>query len=190
MDITVTGTRAVNGTPEILYTDSKLLKISSFLKLLSRGFRSIGPFENSGPFPPKVDNETTYTITWTATDSWNDVKGAKVVAILPPNVKWTGYTSPDSENITYDNTSGQVVWNVGDMKANTGSTYPTREVSFQVSITPSVSQLGQDVPLLNEAVISGTDAFSGARVGETKAQVTTNITSDPQYNEGIGRVVQ
>ncbi len=190
MDITVTGTRAANGSPEVLFSDSKVIKISSLLQLLSRGFRTTGPFENSGPFPPKVDNESTFTITWTATDSWNDVNGAKVIGVLPANVRWTGYTSPDSENITYDNNSGQVVWNIGNMRAGTGSAYPAREVSFQVATTPSISEIGQSVPLLNSSVISGTDAFSGVRIGETKSPVTTNITSDPQYNEGMGNVVQ
>lgn len=192
-DITVEGNRAgIDGaaTKEILYTGTKTLKISSDLRLLSRGFRTVGPFENSGPFPPQVDNETTYTITWTATDSFNNVNGVRVSAFLPPNVKWTGYTSPDTENITYDKGTGEIVWKIGDMKYGIGTNSPAKSVSFQVAITPSITQLGQEINLLNEATISGTDVFSGARIGEVKNPITTNITSDPEYVDDIGKVVR
>ncbi len=188
LNISVSGTRTGGNGPEILFADTRVLKISSSLKLLSRGFRSVGPFENSGPFPPKVDNETTYTITWTATNSFNNISGAKVSAILPQGVKWTGFTSPDSENIIYDKSSGRIDWNVGDLRSFTGVNSPAREVSFQVAVTPSISQVGTDLDLLNEATISGTDTFSGAVVGETKSGVTTNITSDPQYFDEAGKV--
>jgi hypothetical protein len=193
LDITVLGNRAgLDGTAaqEILYSDTKTLKISSGLKLLSRGFRTVGPFENSGPFPPQVDNETTYTITWTASDSFNNINSARVSAFLPPNVKWTGYTSPDTEKITYDKGTGEVVWNIGDMRAGVGGSSPSRDVSFQIAITPSITQLGSEINLLNEATISGIDAFSGARVGEVKNPVTTNITSDPEYVDDIGIVTR
>jgi len=190
-DISIMGNRAGgSGSSEVLYSGTKTLKISSNLKLLSRGFRTVGPFENSGPFPPKVDNETTYTITWTASDSFNNVTGAKVSSFLPPNVKWTGFTSPDSENITYDKSTGQVTWNIGDMKSGVGVNSSARSVSFQVSITPSITQLGTEINLLNEATISGTDVFSGERIGEVKSPVTTNITSDPAYVDDIGKVVK
>lgn len=192
LDISVLGNRAgADGSvQEVLYSGTKTLKISSSLNLLSKGFRTIGPFENSGPFPPQVDNETTYTITWTATDSFNNITGAKVSAFLPPNVRWTGYTSPDSENITYDKGTGEVVWNIGDMKSGVGASYPAKTVSFQVAITPSITQVNSEINLLNEATISGTDDYSQARLGEVKSPITTNITSDPAYVDNIGKVVR
>ena len=193
LDVSVLGNRAGSDNSsgqEVLYSDTRTLEISSVLNLLSRGYRTIGPFENSGPFPPQVDNETTYTITWTATDSFNNVNGAKVSAFLPPNVKWTGYTSPDSENVTYNSGTGEVDWNIGNMKSSIGINYPAKTASFQVSVTPSITQLGTELNLLNEATISGTDAYSGARIGEVKSPVTTNITSDPAYVDDIGKVVQ
>ncbi len=191
-DVNVSGNRTGDGgaTSETLYSETKTLKVSSNLKLLSRGFRTVGPFENSGPFPPRVDNETTYTITWTATDSFNNITGAKVSATLAPNVKWTGFTSPGSENITYDKSTGEVVWNVGDMRSGIGTNSQARDVSFQVSVTPSISQVGFELQLVGSATISGIDAFTGVRIGEVKGAVTTNITSDPEYVNDIGKVVQ
>lgn len=191
MDISVLGklTSSSNGQ-EILYSGSKIMKLSSNLKLLSRGFRTVGPFENTGPFPPQVDNETTYTITWTASNSFNDIASGRVSAFLPPNVKWTGYVNPDTETVTYDKNTGEVVWDIGSMRAGIGTSYPSRSVSFQVAITPSITQLGSEINLLNESTISGIDTYSNERVGEVKGAVTTNITSDPEYIDGIGKVIK
>jgi hypothetical protein len=193
MDISVLGSKAGNtpsNSQELLYSDTKTIKIASDFRLLARGYRTNGPFENSGPFPPKAENETTYTITWTATNSSNKVTNAQVTAMLPPNVSWTGFTSPDSEKITYDKSRGEILWNIGEIKPGVGTTLPSREVSFQVAIIPSVSQIGLSINLINESTISGIDAFTGARVGETKPSVTTNITSDSEYVENVGKVVQ
>jgi hypothetical protein len=123
-------------------------------------------------------------------NSFNNISNAKVTAILPPNVKWTGYTSPTTEKINYDSNTGQIVWDVGEIKSGTGSNYPSKEVSFQVSITPSLSQVGQEMNLVNETTISGIDTFSGERIGEVKPPTTTNIFSDPQYERDIGKVVR
>lgn len=193
LDMTITalgdiaGASGVQGT---LFSDTRTVKELSGLRILSRSLHTVGAFENSGPVPPQAENETTYTIVWTATDSFNSISGAKVTAILPPYVKWTGYTSPSTEKINYDANSGQVVWDIGDMQPGLGTNSPSREVSFQVSITPSLSQVGQELNLINEATISGVDAFSGQRVGEVKPPTTTNIVSDPTYAQDIGKVIR
>lgn len=191
MDITVTGTSAGgNNSVQTLYSGEKVLKLSSSLNLISRGFRTYGPFENSGPFPPKVDNPTTYTVVWTATNSFNNINNAKVIATLPTNVVWTGFTNPSTENINYNQATGVITWNIGNILANTGVNSEPREAAFQVSITPSITQVGSNVTLLTGTAISGTDAYSGENLNETEPDVTTDITSDPAYQADIGKVVQ
>ena len=191
VDITVSGTPAGgDNIVQTLYSGETVLKVSSGINLLSQGFRTVGPFENSGPFPPKVDSPTTYTITWTATNSFNNVNGAQVTAMLPQNVTWTGFTSPSTEQISYDPTSGQILWNVGNMVANTGVNSEPRSVSFQVAVTPSITQASSTIMLLNGATMTGTDAYSGESLNTSQPPVTTDITSDPAYQDGIGSVVQ
>ena len=178
------------GVQGTLFSDTRTIKELSNLKILSRSLHTVGAFENSGPVPPQAESETTYTVVWTATDSFNSISGAKVTAILPPYVKWTGYTSPFTEKINYDANSGQVVWDVGNMQPGLGTDSQAREVSFQVSITPSLSQVGNELNLINETTISGIDVFSGQRVGEVKPPTTTNIVSDPTYTRDIGIVIR
>jgi len=189
MNVSVYGSRADAGAnPTLLYSDQKVVKLSSNLFLLSRGFKTVGPFTNTGPFPPKVNAPSTYTITWTATNSFNNVDGVTVSAALPANVTWLGVTSPTNANITYNSSTGQILWNIGNMRSGTGDSVPPQDVSFQVSVTPSVTQVGSNITLLNEATINGTDDYSGVAIGETEQAVTTDVTSDPNYVENIGNV--
>ncbi len=191
MEFSILGSRAGNSgsLQEVFFTDTRVINISSDLKLLVNGSRNSGPFQNTGPIPPKVDNESTYTITWIATNSFNVVGNVKVSTVLSPNIKWTGNINPLGEKVTYNQDTGEVVWNIGNMKAETGIRNPARTLSFQVSVIPSVSQIGQNINLLNESIITGLDYFSGETINETRDPVTTEIISDPEYYDGMGKVV-
>jgi hypothetical protein len=69
-------------------------------------------------------------------------------------------------------------------------TYYPREVSFNLSFTPSLSQVGEAPEILGQATITGIDSFTNTEVGETKAHVTTEIVTDPNYEPGKGKVSQ
>ena len=56
--------------------------------------RSIGPFENMGPIPPKADNETTYTIIFSLSSPFNDINSVEVTGSLPSYIAWKNLTSP------------------------------------------------------------------------------------------------
>jgi hypothetical protein len=174
---------------EIFYSETKTVKIISNLALLSRGYYFVGPFQNVGPIPPRAEKETTYTITWTATNPTNNITNAKVSSSLPPYMKWTGKISPINEDISYDSINNQITWNLGTIQAGVGTTLPAKEVSFQVSLTPSLSQVGSSPDILNSAIITGTDSFTGTTITETKQVINTNIKTDPNMIDKGGVVV-
>ncbi len=192
LDVSIRGKRVEGSSvpEELLFSDSKRVKISSNISLLSRGFYYIGPFTNSGPVPPTVEQESTYTVTWTVTNTSNLVSGTKVSATIPSYVKWTNKTFPTSEKLTFNPLGGEIVWDVGDVKAGTGTTLPVKEVSFQVSFIPSLSQLGATPMLLSDSKITGTDTFTQTTVGETKLLISTDLKYDPNFPSGGGKVVQ
>ena len=173
---------------EVFYSETKTVKIISNLALLSRGYYFVGPFQNVGPIPPRAEKETTYTITWTATNPTNNVTNTKVSSSLPPYMKWTGKISPINEDISYDSINNQITWNLGTIQAGVGTTLPAKEVSFQVSLTPSLSQVGSSPDILNSAIITGTDSFTGTTITETKQVINTNIKTDPNMPDKGGVV--
>ena len=177
-----TGGSAENITSTLVHT----VKIATDLELASRITYSVGPFKNSGPWPPIPNTPTTYTVQMAITNTVNSVGGATATMILPPYVTYTGATSPSDGSITYDDASRTVTWKAGDIPAGT-LTRPTIG-AFQISFTPSVSQSQTNPVLVGNQTLVGTDRFTTTQVGNTAPALTTQAATDPAYRQSFGTV--
>ncbi|MDO8564563.1 MAG: hypothetical protein Q7R88_01060 [bacterium] len=167
------------------------IKVASALSLISRLFYASGSFGNLGPIPPKAEQETTYTIRWSLSNSSSAVAHAKVSAVLPSYVRWQNRTSPATETVTYNPVGGEVVWEVGDIEAGVGVGTAAREVSFQIGLLPSAGQVGTSPVLIGEAKAVGDDRFTGGDVvSNVRPALTTGSLSDPSVAQGSGVVVK
>ena len=133
-------------------------KISSKLTIDQKGYYSDEVFGNSGPNPPQVGQQTTYTIIWQAKNYYNDVKGVRVKATLGNNVRLTGRIFPEGSRLTFDSNSHEVVWELDDLEAGKGILSPAPSVAFQIALTP---QAGGNANLVGTAKITGADEFTG-----------------------------
>lgn len=184
LDVSVSGRRVGAGNvPEtITSTLSRTVKIQSALTLASKLVRSTGTITNTGPLPPKVDTESTYTVMLTARNSVNAVANTTVRVKLPSFVRFTGTTTV-GDAITYTESTREVVWNVGDLPAGS-----TREGAFQVAFLPSSSQKGTSPILIPSQTISGFDRFVGKDITSDAPPLNTQIRSDPTYQDSYGTV--
>jgi hypothetical protein len=110
-----------------------------------------------GPIPPKVGQETGYAIRFTVTNFLNDLSGVRLIATIPTGVRYTGKKSPDMEAVTYNERTGQLIWDIGTML---GGGKSTREMTIQVSLVPGSDMIGDQPTLLQDAVLEGVDAFT------------------------------
>ena len=190
-DVSVSGdrTQEANAPGTLDSAVTRNTRVSSSLSLTGRVVRTDGPFVNTGPIPPKVEKPTTYTIIWTINNTANPVSNGQVSATLPPYVKWLGVSSPSTEAITYDQNSGLVTWSTGNIPAYTDTTH-RKEVAFQVSLLPSITQVDQAPTLVNESTLIGTDSFTSATLQSTQDYLTTRFSTDPSYLTGQETVVQ
>lgn len=173
------------GSSEILTFATRKIKIETDISLVARGLYSTGPFKNFGPLPPRVEQETSYTIVWTVRNGSNNISNVSAKTTLPIYTKWLANISPSGEDVTYDQGSNTIVWNAGRVPAG-----GTREAAFQVSIIPSLSQRNQTPVIVGESLLSATDDFTKTQVGDRKSTITTNITADPQYRGNQGVVIE
>ncbi len=173
---------------EIVSAVTRSVKLLTNLSLSSRALRTQGPISNSGPIPPKVDEVTTYTIVWTVTNTSNNITGAKVTASLPPNVTWTGTISPTDANIIYNDSGGNITWNIGGVPRNANVGSGAKQVYFQVSLRPSANQVNSAPQLVGAARITGTDAFTGVSLEGGAPSLSTRTSTDLLYKEGDGLV--
>jgi len=137
-----------------------------------------GSFKNAGPLPPRVNFPTTYTVVLQLANSSNILKDAQLTTVLPSYVEWKNSIAPSVErnNVSYDTTTRKLTWELGELRAGlgVGNNLP-RELSFQVELTPSASQVGSHVDLTKEVILSGTDAFTGTELSYKKNSVTNQL---------------
>lgn len=163
---------------EITTLATRSVKFETDIRLSARGTYFTGPFKNTGALPPKVNNETTYTISFTVRNSSNSVSNALVKTTLPLYVKWLGRVYPDGEGLTYNEATSEVSWNVGRI-----APLGTRDASFQISFLPSLSQINQAPKLTGDITIVGTDDFTKTEVRDQKIPITTYISSDSPFSQ-------
>lgn len=191
LEVSVSGRRVgETGAPENIESSSKqVLRVGTDLLLGTRITRTTGPFSNTGPLPPRAEQETTYTVTWNVINSSNTVENVDVRATLPPYVRFLGTVSPSGEDVTFAPVGGTVVWHIGTLES-TPQGSAGKEVSFQIGFTPSITQVGTSPILMNEQSVTGTDQFTNSPVGSNRQALTTRLLSDPGVPVEHGVVVK
>jgi len=154
------------------------MKVNSRLAVSVKGYYTDQDISNSGPVPPKVGEETTYTIHWQAFNVSNDVSGVKVSATLPTDSQMTGKIFPEDAKIEYNSRTNSIIWTIGDMGSGEGILSDAPEVAFQVKIKPSPNKVGQEIKLLGETTIAGQDLFTNENLKNIFEEKTTDLRED------------
>ncbi len=145
---------------------------------------------NSGPYPPKVNQTTQYTLHWEITNYATDAENVTVSAYLESGTTCTGQiksnmpTSP-----TCNAASGLVTWTIPTVPATTGITGPPAEAVIQVQNTPAVNQVGQSVTLLGQTTLQAVDAFTSSTLQASDGAITTDLPDDATVPSSVDRRV-
>ncbi|MDP2838407.1 MAG: hypothetical protein Q8O53_03990 [Candidatus Moranbacteria bacterium] len=139
-------------------------------------------FPNTGPVPPVVGQETTYTAHLVVGTSTNEINRARVSILLPSGIRYTGKESPMSEKILFNERTNELVWEVETLIPG-----QQREIVFQIGVTPAPSSAGQEVPLVSQAVLTGQDSFTEEDVkleASKKSEKVPVITPEASASAG------
>ncbi len=181
-EVTVRGKRLSdeNVPEEINVVMAQNVRISSEAQFAARSVYYVGPFVNSGPIPPRIEQETTYTVIWNIVNTSNTITGTRVTAVLPVYVKWYGSVSPSQEKLSFNESTSEVTWDAGDVMTGTGISRPPREVAFQVVLQPSLTQAGLTVSLVNNMMMRAVDSFTNKEITRSIGLVSTALPTDPK----------
>jgi len=174
----------LDSSSEIQSGVSRSVKLVSNLVLSARSLYSNGPFQNTGPVPPRAEQPTTYTVVWTVTNTSNVVTSTQITASIPAYMTWTGNISPADANISYDPNGGIITWQAGDIPKNADVGSGAKQVAFQISLQPSISQIGDAPEILSISKITGIDVFTGANLKNSAPSLSTRTTTDLLWKSG------
>lgn len=192
IEVSISGKQLSSGfdTQSLSNSASSIIRIISDVGFSAKALYFSGPFSNTGPIPPKAENETTYTITWSVSNTANNISKAVARSSLPSWVRFVGPIMPLDEDLNYNPSTKEIIWNVGSIPKGTGITTADHSVSFQVAFSPSLSQVGTRPVLVRDVVLTGHDNFANVDVRASKTSLTTLLDSDPMLPIGGGTVVE
>lgn len=167
-------------------TDTIVVRFIANTTIASSTLHSTGAFQNTGPVPPQVNKETTYTVLFTIKNTTNDITQGELRAKLPANVSFTGLVSPQGEKVMIDERTGELIWRIGDVSQSTQEV--AKSVSIQLKATPSLPQVGNVLTLLSNVSFKATDRFTGKMIAQDLADSTSETAriegEDPSYEAG------
>ena len=147
---------------------------------------------NDGPFPPRVNQPTEYTVHWRITNYSTDAREVTVKAFLGGNVRFTGVAKVSSGSAVpvYNDRTQEMTWTIPKIPATVGVISSPLEATFQISATPSSSDIGRFITLIQESSAKAIDDFTGLELTASSQSVTTQLPDDPTVINTPGIVKQ
>ncbi|HCC06222.1 TPA: hypothetical protein DEP94_02610 [Candidatus Nomurabacteria bacterium] len=180
-------TLVINGTATSVSKDDTATQISKVWNVEGsanlNAFTSYknSTFTNTGPIPPKANVNTTYGA-HLIVSAQNSLVNSRVSFILPAYVTFTGVYATGT-NVTYDNRTRTVVWDIGNISA--GGVVSN---DIQISVKPSQSHVGQTPPITSSVTLEADEADSKARIRNISNALTTELLRE-QGSVDISHVV-
>lgn len=146
---------------------------------------------NNGPFPPRVNQATEYSIHWNVVGVGNDLENVVVKSRLSPGVTFQELITKEEESeFSYDEVERQVVWQIDKVLASIGVLSDSPSVIFKIEATPTLLNLGQHLPLLEMITASAKDVFAGVDLIDTDKPLDTKLPDDTTVGAETGKVIQ
>lgn len=116
----------------------------------------------------QANKPTKYTVTWTIRNYSTDMTGVRVVSGLQPGVKWLGGIKSNSgTDPVYNDRTGELEWKIDKIIATKGAIGIPTQVTFQIEVTPNVTQVGAVLDLTKDVTLTATDGFTGEAVSRS-----------------------
>lgn len=151
-------------------------KIGGALSIKTQGFWRDAPSKvlNSGPFPPRVNTPTQFTIHWVLQATGSDFENIRVSAPLSPGARWTQLAKSSGGSVpALEPGSNIISWQVDKLMAGDRA-----EGIFQVEITPAANQISRFVPLIGQTKMAAKDSFTGQEASGATDAVESNVPAD------------
>lgn len=172
-----------NEVPEIIENSiTKKLRFNTQTNIDTKSEYYTNTFLNSGPIPPIAEQKTYYTAVLEISNPSNRIQNGLVTMMLPNFVTYENNFAPSSEDFSYDPKTRMATWKVGTIEPKTGfeGTLP-RKLEFQVSIVPSVSQVGTAPNLVYDIKFTGTDSYTNEPINRTGGNITTGTDDSKSF---------
>lgn len=158
------------------------LKIRTETRVEVMGYYFDAFYPNTGPVPPQVGAETTYTLHLTLRSTLNMLHDGKVTLSFPSHARYYGVVSPDASGVTFNERTNEFTWKVGSVPAGNDT---VRKLVIRIGVTPPPNSVGQVIGILNQGQFSAKDAFTATEFNMAIDGKSIQLSEDTQltYNQ-------
>lgn len=134
---------------------------------------------NTGPYPPKINEPTRYTIHWRLTNYSTDISNVIVSAYLRSNTRFISAIKSNVGSLpSYDDKTGKVTWIIDKLPATKGVIDQPAEAVFQIENTPAITDLNKHVVFLSESRAEAKDLFTNLNLVSITRPLDTSLPYD------------
>lgn len=158
-NITISSTVKIKSNENPVYLPGNSLSI----KISSPSDLSSSVTVVSGPHPAQNGSTTIYQVTLALRNSNNDFNDGLLTGFVASSIQnfdQSSISSAEASLVSYDPSTGKMVWKVGKLPAHTGDFNAARKLSFQVKVVPGSSQDGKNFTLFKSIKFSAKDSFT------------------------------
>ncbi len=174
------------GSNKIIGSNTLYVKLNALVGIDVVPFYTDAVFPNTGPVPPRVGQETSYTLHLKVTNTSNDLKQSRISVIFPTGIRYDGKFSPAGETVVFNERTNELVWELGNFSLTKDT---PRELVFQVAAIPSENQANRPLILVESTVFTAKDTFTNQDIRVEKGKQNSFLQFDEKY-ELTGSEVQ
>ncbi|MDB5259815.1 MAG: protein of unknown function with transrane region [Candidatus Nomurabacteria bacterium] len=179
LKVGITGAGSLQSSNDVVAKVNKSWVVQGSATINAETHYKISTFTNTGPIPPVVNKDTTYTA-HIVVSAQNALVNSKVSFVLPIYVSWRGVTS-DNAAITYEPNTRTVTWNIGRIDAG-----KTTTGDIGLTVKPSQSHAGKSPSITSGIVLDADEETSKAHLRTTISALTTKLSNESLgVNSGI-----
>ena len=178
----LTGSASTKATDDVVATFTKTWAVQGSASIVAKTQYKTSPFPNTGPIPPRPNQDTTYTVNLVV-GAQNALTATRVSFVLPTYVTWRGVSS-DTTAITYDSRTRTVSWNIGKLDAG-----KTVTADVGISVKPSQSHVNQTPAITSGIILDADEEVSRAHIRTTLSPLNTTIKNE-MWTENPSLVVE
>ncbi|MCK4635739.1 MAG: hypothetical protein KAT32_02650 [Candidatus Moranbacteria bacterium] len=160
-----------------ILTNSLIVKVGTQVPFIITGKYK------EGELPPRVGKETIYTLTIEAGSYNNDLKDVEISAVLPTGVFWKENVEGDKkDSLSFNERANTMNWKIGGITHGEGLLTPTQKISFDISIIPSVDQIGKTPILMKDIILKANDIFTNIDISKRHDKKTTYLEDEQTHD--------
>lgn len=162
-------------------SEEKIVKVETNLNVLVSGRHNNSVFNNTGPIPVEIGEETTFTVKIELKNDFNKINNPKVTIKFPSGINWKNSYQRSSGEITFNERTNELFWELDEVEDFVGYRKPLEELVFQLGVVPQNDASSNSIFLIRDIVFVGSDNFTGSIISEKTEDLTLRDVEDYEF---------